>query len=104
MNGKVHARGFPAIAQSGAEVKGIDVHVTVADGRNSSPVHVVAGPRERQRRILRIANLPRNDFINFDECAGSAAHQRYLRAKGIRLAVSPASNRRRHEDVDAGLK
>jgi outer membrane protein insertion porin family len=62
---------FPGIAGSPAEkVKGMNVHVTVADGPRFKlgALSVRGGPDTLdKRRILRIANLPQSDFANGDD-------------------------------------
>jgi outer membrane protein insertion porin family len=61
---------FPKITSSpAAEVKGLDVKVTIIDGPQFKPGSItVRGPMASEsKRILRIAKLPEMDYINFDE-------------------------------------
>lgn len=69
---------FPKItSKPAAEVKGIDVHVTVADGPQFRLGAVsVRGPVGADGRIPRIANLPRGDFVNGDDILQAAARIR----------------------------
>lgn len=66
---------FPKIESKPAkDVKGIDVHVTVVDGPQFKLGNVsVRGPMVGDsKRIIRMANLPTEDFANMDALAAGA--------------------------------
>ncbi len=58
---------FPQVTNKpSAGVKGIEVHVTVADGERYKlgTVSVLGKMQSDSKRILRMANLPQSDFVN----------------------------------------
>jgi outer membrane protein insertion porin family len=77
---------FPKItSKPAAGVKGIDVHVTVADGpRFKLGAVSVRGPAAADsKRILRMANLPSSDFANGDDLLqGATRIHDVLRGEG----------------------
>jgi len=65
----------------------------------------VRGPRERQPSHPAIANLPRTDFINFDDVVQQRRASEYPSREGyLDVAVSTASNRDVTKTVEPGLK
>ncbi len=82
-------------SEPAAKVKGIDVHVTVADGpQYRLGTLSVRGPMSGSAsRIIRIANIPRGEFVNGDEIQQAVARiHDTLRGEGY-LDVTVSTDR-----------
>ena len=93
--GYMRVRFSNITSKPAANVKGLDVHATVTDGPRFKlgAVTVRGAMAGDARRIIRMANLPQMDFMNFDAFTGSAPHiKEILRSEGY-LDASVTANR-----------